>query len=282
MYGKSQGTTPYENWLEPWDWLAEDLPRASDWLQPGYAYFIFARYPHLRPIRPNRDEAKRSAWETGRREFWQTLDQWRERIENHPKAARLFEGLTRRSLRYQLAAHTVETVEALQEFQDIQKSNRHRRSLLLQIDRRNRMLQRHTKKAIGTLEKIRDYAASLDPILGGLYQAAASSCLDILSKVEPTPCLPPRIPTTTDFLSGPYENPADSGTVQVYWFFRDGCGLSGDEAEIRAATIRNEFWVKYGATHFYYRAQYSVDESKGCDAVRQLVRRAPTPPGTTR
>jgi hypothetical protein len=81
------------------DARAAALRKACNWL--NYPYFMFARYPHLRPS--NND-----------RTFWQKLEEWDNRIESDSKAARALADL-KPELREQLAALLVDIIAAPEE-----------------------------------------------------------------------------------------------------------------------------------------------------------------------
>jgi len=76
-------------------------------------------------------------------------------------------------------------------------------------------------------------------------------------------------------------DPTTFAMVQLYWLLRHGCGLTGDESEVRVALIRNFFWAPLGVPKVKFRPFYEEGESQGCSAVRQAVRRFHLPKGTS-
>jgi hypothetical protein len=86
------------NTMAELDARAAALPKARNWL--NYPYFMFARYPHLRPS--NND-----------RTFWQKLEEWDNRIESDSKAARTLADL-KPDLRKELASLLVDIIAELE------------------------------------------------------------------------------------------------------------------------------------------------------------------------
>jgi hypothetical protein len=128
-------------------------------------------------------------------------------------------------------------------------------------------MNKKLKNARAALKQLHDYAELLDI---QIVSALAAACLKKLSA---------PLDSTPEFykwLKAKYhalEDPVERGMVQLYWFFRHGCGLTGREAEVRVARIRNAFWKKHGVSEVPFRPEYRVGESRGCDAVHTAVRR---------
>ncbi len=70
-------------------------------------------------------------------------------------------------------------------------------------------------------------------------------------------------------------NPVAPCMVRLYWFFRHGCGISGDQSEVRVALLRNAFWKKFNISSVEYRNRFDREsaEPAGCPAVIEAVRR---------
>lgn len=170
-------------------------------------------------------------------------------------------------------------VDAAVEFggYDPRRRERHLRlrKLVHDTPSRKRMVNRKLRDVRRKLENLRTYADRLDPMLGcKKYVVAAKDCLNRLpQKVDDS-----SFPNFQSLIEDPFfytapMNPTNCCMVRLYWFFRRGCRLSGDESEVRVALIRNAFWGKYGIAPVSYRPDYSEAESKGCPAVHEAVRR---------
>jgi hypothetical protein len=86
---------------------------------------------------------------------------------------------------------------------------------------------------------LRDYARGLDRLLAGDDEETARRCLEILAVNGDYDHA-----SILESLRGPHpvpEDPTVRGMVDLYWFFRQCCGLTGDEAEVRVALLRNTF-----------------------------------------
>jgi hypothetical protein len=248
------------NTMADLDAQAATLPKARSWLT--YPYFMFARYPHLRPLKNGGT-------------FWQKLEAWENRIESDSKAARALADLNP-DLRQQLAALLVDIIAELEMYR--KKISRPPKTFVAEAERRKRMLLRKREKARRELENLRSYARDLDRLLAGDDEEAAGRCLEILAGIGDYDHA-----SILKALRGAHPVPDDPtvrGMVDLYWFFRQCCGLTGDEAEVRVALLRNTFWAKYGVAEVDYRPAYIAGESKGCQAVHEAVRRFQPPQST--
>ena len=188
--------------------------------------------------------------------------------------------------REQLAALTVEIVSNLEMRTATDRSSQWKRELCNEAPTRLRMLNRKLQKARQSVEELMAYAqdsrkenASDSPLyiarrmLGQPYIVAASNALLDLD-IKYLPDAQKHIEIATESLEGiGSEDVEVFGMVKLYWFFRHGCGLSGDESEVRVARLRNAFWTKYGVSKIKYRATYVSGQSQGCEAVHVAVRR---------
>jgi hypothetical protein len=141
--------------------------------------------------------------------------------------------------------------------------------------RRAGMLERKVAAAEGALEDLKAYAEALDSLLGWNYVITSKSCLKQLRmfrKAAEYALEFYRNELRDDEHSAP-EDATTFGMVQLYWFFRHGCDLSGDESEVRTALIRSAFWTHYGVLRVDVQERYETGQSKGCEAVRLAVRR---------
>jgi hypothetical protein len=235
------------------DVRATTLPRARNWL--NYPYFMFARYPHLRPLMSGKT-------------FWQRLGTWEHRIESDSKARRALADLEP-ELRKQLAAFCVDVISELE--MHAKKVSRPPKTFAAEAKRRARMLKRKRERVRRELKNLLRYASSLDRLLAGDDEEVARRCLEILGGIRDYSQI-----QTLEALRGPHPVPDDPivrGMVDLYWFFRQYCKLTGDEAEVRVAILRNAFWTEYGASRVEYLPAYRTGESQGCSAVHEAVRR---------
>lgn len=249
------GFTKHQAWfdtLADLDAKASTLQQARGWR--AYPYFMFARYPHLRPA--GDDKA-----------YQHTLKAWESRLASHPEAKRALEQLDR-ALTEQLTALIVDVVSDLEVYK--RKTSRPPKTFKTEMQRRNRMLKCKRERARRMLEDLFVYAASLDPLQAGDNAEAAKRCLKILDHV--------RDYDYASILEAPAVHPVSKdptvrAMIDLYWFFRSGCQLPGDEAEVRVALLRNAFWTEIGISRIEYLSKYRTGESKGCSAVHEAVRR---------
>ncbi len=117
----------WTNWLKELDDLEPRCPRAQDWL--AYSYFMFARYPRLRPRLPAKRRRKGSAalasdprrllLESCRETFERQVSSVEKGIKEHDVARRVLDSLNRLQRR-QLAALVVDTVADLENYMGYQ------------------------------------------------------------------------------------------------------------------------------------------------------------------
>ena len=263
------------NWLKDLDRVAATLPRATSWVD-SYGPFMLARYPHLRP-----EPVPGNAWE---KTAAQQFAEWESRIAHDRDAAACLKGLNAEQ-RTQLAALLLQTRVDLDMREADSRSLQWARHLRREAPARLRKLNRTLQKARQAVEELRVYAqdsATANPndtslhtarlVLGQPYALAADRALKALAMKCP--------PKAQEFaeIAGEYPTPERVeafGMVQLYWFFRYGCDLPGDESEVRTARLRNAFWTEVGISTVSYRETYRDAESKGCEAVHIAITRFP-------
>lgn len=259
--------SPLFNWLADLDTKAKDLPPAQEWHE--YTAFMYARYPRLKPRDVPRSEYK---------EVSQIISWWKKSILSHDEAERCMTGLSAR-LQAELAALTRDTSLALESYRERRDVARSIDKLRTEGPRRHRKLIRKFKRVIDTLTELQAACEkSIYPALAEPLQKTISECLLVLHQMSPTPIYPNSFPESGE----PFLSPLDKGMAQLYWFFRHGCSLSGDESEVRTALIRNAFWTDHGVRRVSFREKYEDAESRGCGAVQQAVRRFSKAQGTSR
>lgn len=230
------------NWLQSLDEEAPTLERAWSWLEP-YGPFRLVRYPHLRP-RPSADDPRSKCMcESGEACAFRLLAEWESKIANQEEAAACLQGLNCEQ-RQQLSALLIEIVDAFEDCKQEGAGSRLRRHLAGEAKRRTRVLDRKLEKARKAVQELEDYASdsgtgrSLDQsshaarqMLGQKYRLAAQRALREM-KVQ-------NAPEEIEFhesLRNEYATPDRAegfGMVQLYWFFRHECRLTGDESEVR-------------------------------------------------
>ena len=257
------GRTSPLNWLKWLDGEVRKFPSGANWSQhPPFQFarcrfFMMARYPQLQRLLP--DEA-----------LYQEVARAENQVLGHPEARRALDGLKDRQ-RKELAALFLDNIDSLKSYRSHRRSAKRVHKLAHEAKRRTRMLARKLEKVCRALEDLRKYAASLDVVLGWEHVRIVETCLETLEKLKED-----VDPEFYQSMKGEYpqlEDPVALGTVQLYWFLRHGCRLSGDEAEVRVARIRNAFWTEHGVPEVHYRPEYQIAESKGCDAVHVAILR---------
>lgn len=210
-----------------------------------------ARYPQL--LRP--------LWD---RVFLRELARGEQRLRGLTDSGRILRDLNADQIS-QLAGLLVDAMEAVDCHTSRRRSSQVAQRLAGEADRRARMLSRKTLKLRSELEKLRDYAQGLHPLLGLRYAKATDRCLDILSRLREDPfalevarSLKDEYPTL--------ENPGQLAMVQLYWFFRHECRCTGTESQVRVAMVMNDLL----ACNLAY---IPTGADEGCPAVRQAVLR---------
>jgi hypothetical protein len=251
------------NWLK---WLDEEVrkfPSGANWLQyPPFQFarcrlFMMARYSQLQRLLPDGV-------------LYRELARAENEVLGHPEARHALDGLNDRQ-RKELAALFLDTVISLMSYKTHGRSAKRVHKLAGEAPSRTRMLTRKLGKARRALEDLHEYAESLDELLGREHARATKTCLETLRKLKEGTDL--EFYKSIEAEYPPLEDPVALGTVQLYWFFRHGCRLTGDEAEVRVARIRNAFWTEHGVPKVPYRPEYQTGESKGCDAVHVTIQR---------
>ncbi len=268
--------SPLVNWLSQLDREAPTLPKAAGWFD--YPVFLYARYPLLQPSRVPGDRYSKSQIKSGYETFQRELSSWERRISLHDEASRVVGGLTK-TQRTQLAALVLDTVTMCEGYKPQKQSARRVHALARSAPRKERKLRRKVKTVHKALGDLRDYAQGLDPGLGRQHFLVAESALRILAGLGGANSAGFYKSIEAEYTTP--DDPTTFGMVQLYWFFRHGCKLTGDESEVRVALIRNAFWKEYGVEEVAYRPKYKIGESQGCEAVRQAVRRFRSGRGTS-
>jgi len=279
--GRRVSTRPF-NWLQELDREAATLPRAANWLE--YGPLMLARYANLRPQPIPGNPHSQIACESGEKVAAQQFAEWESRIAKNTEAAGCLVGLSA-ELRKQLAALLLETMAELDDQPALDRGSQFRRCLRKEAATRLRVLNRKLQKAQQELEGLLSYAQdsgtgnaldvsihSARQMLGHPFMVAASNALRDLD-VKYLPDSQEHIEIASESLRPENDDLEVFGMVRLYWFFRHGCSLSGDESEVRVARLRNVFWTECGVSAVTYRAKYIVGQSQGCEAVHVAVRR---------
>ena len=284
-------TTGLFNWLEWFDRKASKLPSAPSWLGP-YGPFMLARYPHLRPQPIPDNPHSRIMCESGEMTAARLFAEWESRIAANQEAGVCLDGLDEEP-RKQLAALMIDIVSDLEMRAATDRSSQWKRQLRKEASTRIRMLNRKLAYAQQAVQKLINYAEVSDnetsfdsPIykarrlLGQPYMVAASNALRDLD-IKHLPDAQHHIEIACESLSDGHEDVEVFGMVRLYWFFRHGCDLPGNEAEVRVARLRNAFWSSYGVKNITYRAKYDGIDSQGCEGVHITVSRHKPRRGTS-
>lgn len=271
------------NWLKRLDEQAVKLPRAANWLTP-YGPFMLERYPNLRPQPISGNVHSQIACESGEQTAAQLFAEWESRIAGNAEAAVCLEGIGAEQRR-QLAALLLDTMVALETRPALDRTSQFARQVSREAAMRLRVLNRKLQKARQSIEELMAYAQdsgkwnTLDAsrhsarlALGQPYRFAAGKALGALD-IKGLPDTREHVELASESLIPEDEDLEVFGMVQLYWFFRHGCRLSGHESEVRAARLRNAFWTEHGIRKVTYRAKYVRGQSQGCGAVHVAVHR---------
>jgi len=257
-------TCPF-NWLEEYDRRAQEFTKANDWFE--YPLFTFARFPQLQP-------ASRGTF------FSEWIAAWKKLIGQDPKAKIVLNNLTD-DQKTQLAALVSDTVSDLEIFRNRRKSKEWFGKLVAGEKSWPSKLQFKYLDACQAVKHLSEYAAKRNSI-SSEYQRRAAAALEVLCPSHPPDKRTLKEASVYKELAAITNDPKNEEMVHLYSFFRSECNLSGHEAEVRTALIRNAFWTQLDISKVNCRESYQAGESWGCDAVKQAVRRFKPYQGTTR
>ena len=290
-HGGLKTTGPF-NWLESLDKEATKLSPAASWLGP-YGLFMLARYPHLRPQPIPDNPHSRIMCESGEMTAARLFAEWKSRIRENTETAVCLEGLSG-ELRQQLSALMVDIASTFEMRTAVNHSSTFYKHIIKEARVRERMLNRKLKKVRLAIKELKEYAEDSGKrsgvgandaqhrarrYLGTTYYFAADETLKALD-ARGHNSAKHHIETAKEFLA-PWDQEEVYGMVRLYWFFRHGCALPGNEAEVRVARLRNAFWSSYGAKNITYRAKYDGIDSQGCEGVHITVSRYKPRRGTS-
>jgi hypothetical protein len=213
----------------------------------------------------------------------QQFAEWETRIASNQETAVCLNNLDEEQRR-QLAALLLETIVNLEMRTATDRSKEWVRHLHKEAETRLRMLDRKLYKIRKAAEELKAYAVDAGKEnarevsrhkarfqLGQAYIETAAAVIGTLDKHNSHTAKAHR-DASSGFLT-PREDVEVFGMVRLYWFFRHGCNLNGDESEVRVARLRNAFWTEHGVSAVTYRANYIVGQSRVCEAVHVAVRR---------
>jgi len=277
---KARKKTGLVNWLKHLDEEAPCFSPALTWLQP-YDYFLLTRYPRLQP----RDD------KIGERTYAKLVNRQEQQILAHPQAQQALVELSPERHK-EVAALVFDWTVHFQEHAKWSKYPEQFRTRARQSARLARLLQSHRKKVQKSIVKIASAVSGFDPELGGkgIVEALQRNFEQIASAgLNTSPWDDGKLSSRVKESSYNQLFADDLVTlamVQLFWFFRHGCELSVGESEVRAALIRNELWSDYAdpvkRSIQKSESNQKNEESEGCDAVRQAVKRFRLPKGTPR
>jgi hypothetical protein len=241
---------------------------------------MLARYPDLLPQPIPSDGHSKIMCESGERTFAELLSKSETDLAESTEAAVCLCGLDAEQRR-QLAALMLDIVSELETRPAVDHTARWASQLRKEAKRRITVLNRKVEKARRAIEELRNYALDSDTadvsdnalhtaktMLGFPYLNATGKALSAL-KPEFFPTVHEQVDLVKDYTK--LEGVETFGMVRLYWFFRHGCNITGDDAEVRTARLRNAFWTKFGCEAIQFRPDYDGAESQGCDAVHVAV-----------
>jgi hypothetical protein len=253
---------PYCNWLEKHDEAALGLPPAVNFTE--YSFFHLARYPRLRPHPPD-DTHQRRIYEITQKSYATQIA-----LKRSSLPGRATDGLTSDQID-QLAALIIDLGGDLDDLATHGTEANQLRQIGRDGAQKQKKLTKQVEKIRLALAKLEDLADQVPPLLGRRYKVGAQACLDCLDVY----CTPIPDETLREQLSihQPQDDPTSFAVVPLYWFFRHECGQSGNESEVRAAMLRNQFLTPPGREPLKVEAEFTGGESGGSSAVRIAVRR---------
>jgi hypothetical protein len=284
------------DWLQIVDAASSNLPRARSWIY--YPWFFFARYPHLRPVEsidPKQQSHLESCHEAFKREVWR----WQDRIGMTQNAWRVLYNLEGQH-RFQLGALMVDCEADLKDYTERLPYHKLLKKFASEEPRRERMLKRKLASVHEATDRlIRELSSSDCPRAYALnhmvdhYRRAEEDLENYLKKfpsfIKPRNLLGDVLPNpgsitlpdlvgllnTPGFHVVP-ENPVAPCMIKLYWFFHHGCGISGNQSEIRVALLRNAFWQTDRFPRVGYKEIAGAEGSAECGAVKRAVQRYST------
>jgi hypothetical protein len=259
------------DWLEQHDRLVAKLPRATSWL--NCSYFMFARHPRLQPHVVQKARTARDVHlQSGLQAFRQQISEWQTKIEGHQEARRTLVGLSS-AQRRQLAAMISDTITILGAAPSYRDWFSEVRMLAREDPRRKRMIHRILDRIRQAAKRLEAYAKRLNPLQGREVLLDASAQIIKISNEASKRISLPDFESLYRSLELPEIEPVGRCTIMLYWFLKSGCKLSENESEVRVALVRNAFWTPYGIPNVKYQPKTTTEQSKGCPAVHQAVRR---------
>jgi hypothetical protein len=265
------------NWLAWLDRKAPTLTRATNWVADP---FMLARYSNLRPQPISGSDRSRIACEIQEQIASRVFTEWESRIARTAETSVCLNGLNAEQ-RKQLAALLIQTITEIEMHAPEKRSSQWARCLRREAPARLHGLNRRLQKAQQAVEELQAYAQDSKAdktdneaqhlarqLVGQIYGIVADKALKALTMKS--------LPKVGQFIGIADEHPIAKrveafGMVQLYWFFRHECDLTGDESEVRVARLRNAFWNEYDVSEVPYRKKSHVTESRGCGAVHTAV-----------
>ncbi len=283
------------NWLKLTDAIAVTLPRARSWI--NYPYFFFVRYPHLQPA-DSADRKHQLHLEVCRETVQEELHKWESRIEKDENARQVLKGLNR-GHRAQLAALMIDCDADLGDYFARLEYHKRLRKAAFGAAGNERVLKSKlvaVHEALYKLINLPSFSAITDDhIANRKVEACRRAYVRLESYLAKlSPLLKPihlfgnvlpepesiRFPDLVGLLNTPGFHviptyPVAPCMIKLYWFFRHGCEITGDQSEVRVALLRNTFWKKYKIPLVKYREKFDREaaEPAGCPAVIEAVRR---------
>jgi hypothetical protein len=269
---------PPINLLAHLDSCAESATPAESWVDGSW--FLLWRYPRLQPS--PRDLRHQMILRSNRRAVKATIKKSLNRLtELCPK---VLESLSLK-LKWQLAAIIIDSDVDLERHFNYSEDRRSLTALIKGDPKRRRYLA-SLDRVRSTLNHAIADGVALQSLSRELYiQKHIAFLIRILGEFESQLDNPPpsrthwerRLHTLPSTFPG-RDDPIAYYMVLLFWFFRDACGLSANESEVRTGLIRNTFWQRW--TRQVRVVEVSIpEESRGCNAVFRAVRRFSLPPG---
>lgn len=281
------------NWLEVVDSVSAKLPRARSWI--NYPYFYFARHPQLQPL-DSVDRKHQLHLEICRKTFQEELQKWESRIAGNEISCRVLEGLDSRP-RAQLTGLMLDCHADIDDYVSRLPYHKLLKKWASEVPRSERMLKRKLKNLHEVLDNLRCALTSAGPSRERSVNSRIKAYKHVEKDLENylmgiAPLLRPRhllgdvlprppsitLPYLKRLLSTPGfhvipEDPVAPCMIKLYWFFHHGCGVPGNQSEVRTALLRNTFWQNHKIPRVEYKERADAEGSAECAAVKRAVQR---------
>lgn len=277
MKKNESGKGPF-NYLKQLDVDMLSYPPYSSWdslIEPMFSFYI-VRYPFLRPNHSPEEPLERKLFDLQEQSCWISIHNWKKKLEK--ELPEVIEGLNEEQ-GIQLAALVLACIRDIEIHQIVIPIEKSLRKIHKEGEAKIKMLRSKLNTAIRNLGDLNRYATTLDSQYGfEELPPTVEKCLELLEKFKTVESIADDFHRCRESgedlrsLQNEFTDPTAKCMVRLYWLYRHECQISGDEAEVRVALIRNKYWTEW-VEPIAYRSKYEHAQSKGCEAVHTAVLR---------